>query len=155
MVVKASTSVPSLLRFFLLYLEPIFALGGVILALTKPGDYLSTMSREAITTIQPSSHFVYTQLAGGWLHFAFTEAVVLRYVDDLRVWKLLCVGMLLSDFVYVHSTAEAVGGWAEYAKLGNFTVQDWVVTATTLPFVLTRIGIAAGVWGNGETLKEE
>jgi len=113
------------------------------------------MTRENLTSIQPASHFIYTELAGGWLHFAFTEAVVLRLVDDVRVWRLLCIGMLLSDVLYLHSAAEALGGWAEYAKLAEWTVQDWVVTLSTLPFLLTRVGIVLGIWGNERSLKKE
>jgi len=47
----------------------------------------------------------------------------------------------------VHSTAEAVGGWKVYVRLGGWTGQDVVVMATTLPFVLTRLGVVLGVWG--------
>lgn len=155
MVVKASTTIPWLFRFLLLNLEPFFALGGVFLALFKPGDYLSTMTRESLTSIQPASHFIYVSLAGGWLHFAFTEAVVLRLVDDVRVWRLLCIGMLLSDVLYLHSTAEALGGWAEYARLAGWTARDWVVAVTTVPFLLTRVGVVVGVWGGEGLLKEE
>jgi hypothetical protein len=122
---KASTSIPYILRFPLLWLEPFFALNGAILTLFKPN--------------------VYTELAGGWLHFAFTEGVVLRLVDDVRVWRLLCIGMLLSDFAYCHSVAEAVGGWAEWLVVSRWTLEDWVVTITTWPFVFARIAIVLGI----------
>lgn len=142
---KASTSIPYILRFPLLWLEPFFALNGAILTLVKPEMYTSTMTRGALQTLHPASQFIYTELAGGWLHFAFTEGVVLRLVDDVRVWKLLCVGMLLSDMAYCHSCAEAVGGWAEYSVVSRWTMEDWVVTITTWPFVLARIAIVLGI----------
>ena len=77
--------------------------------------------------------------------FAFNEAVVLRLVDDLRVWKLLCWGMLVSDACYCWSCAEAVGGWADWIKVGAWGFDDWVVTVTTLPFVLVRLLLVAGI----------
>lgn len=147
---KASTTIPALPRALLLYLEPLFALAGVLLALTNPSQYVSTMTRDALPAAQPNTHFIYTQLAGGWLHFVFTEAVILRCVDDVRVWRLLCTGMILSDLLYLHSTAEAVGGWVEYVKVGEWTGADWTVAATTLPFVLTRAAIAGGAWGGAK-----
>ena len=128
--VKASASIPLRYRILLLYMEPIFALGGVFLCFFDPGRYVSTMTRDAVSSIDPRTTFIYTELAGGWLHFAFTEAVVLRLVDDLRIWRLLCVGMLMSDLAYCHSCAEAVGGWMAWLDLSKWTTEDWTVTVT-------------------------
>jgi len=113
---KASTAVPGLMQFFLLYLEPLFTIGGVLLILTNPSQYANTMTRG----LQPrggASDWVWTELAGGWLHVLFTEAVVLRLVDDLKVWRLLCMGILLSDALYTHSVAQAVGGVSAWVLL--------------------------------------
>jgi hypothetical protein len=110
-----------------------------------PTVYTKTMTRHTFTTIEPASEFIYTELLGGWLHFAFTEAVVLRLVDDYRVWKLLCMGMLLSDAAYVHSCAQAVGGWAVWLQVGGWSVDDWVVTVSTWPFMVARVLIVSGV----------
>lgn len=103
------------------------------------------MSREAVTSIQPGTDFIYTELAGGWLFFAFTEAVIFRLMDDVRMWRLLCFGMLLSDIAYCHSCAQAVGGWSTWVVLSSWTAADWTVTLTTWPFVLARIAIALGL----------
>ena len=139
----ASSSIPSLYRFFLLYAEPLFALNGAILLLFKPGSYLSTMTRQATTSVMDeSTQFIYTELAGGWLHLAFTEAVVLRYVDDVKVWRLICAAMLLSDVAYCHSCAQAVGGWQEWLRVTGWGMEDWIVTITTWPFALARVAIA-------------
>ncbi|KAM0723154.1 hypothetical protein Q7P37_001354 [Cladosporium fusiforme] len=141
----ASATVPAVLRFLLLTLEPLFAIGGVFTLLIDPGMYTNTMTRHALTTIEPASEFIYTELLGGWLHFAFTEAVVLRLVDDYRVWRLLCVAMLLSDAAYCHSCAQGIGGWSEWVKVGAWTPEEWVVTITTWPFVIARLAIVSGI----------
>jgi hypothetical protein len=31
------------------------------------------MTRDTLTTIDPAPEFIYTQLVGGWLHFAFID----------------------------------------------------------------------------------
>lgn len=141
----ASATVPFIWRFLLLNLEPLFALGGVFTLLINPGMYTSTMTRQVLTSIEPASGFIYTELMGGWAHFAFTEAVVFRLLDDYRVWRWLCVAMLLSDAAYCHSCAQGVGGWSEWIKVGNWTAEEWVVTITTWPFVFARLAIVSGI----------
>ncbi|KXL45039.1 hypothetical protein M433DRAFT_67619 [Acidomyces richmondensis BFW] len=143
--VSASSHIPWLYRAPLLYLEPLFALSGSLLSIFNPGDYLSTMSRGGVTSIQSGTEFIYTELAGGWLFFAFTEAVIFRLVDDVRTWRLLCFGMLFSDIAYCHSCAQAVGGWSSWIVLSDWTAADWTVTLTTWPFVIARIAIALGI----------
>jgi len=157
-VTKASTAIPPLLRILLLYLEPLFAFSGALLVLFNPGHYVSTMSRAAVTStsLDPRTTFIYTELAGGWLHFAFTEAVVLRCVDDVRVWRLLCAGMLLSDLAYCHSCAQAIGGWGVWVDVARWTTDEWVAAVTTWPFVLARCAIVSGLAlrrGSGGSVK--
>lgn len=141
----ATTVIPPVFRALLLYIEPIFAFNGAVLLLYDPLKYVSTMTRHSTTTYDSSTDFIYTELAGAWLHFAFTEALVLRLVDHISVWRLLCASMLLSDFAYCHSCAQAVGGWNVWVDLTRWTVEDWIVTVTTWPFVLTRVAIVLGI----------
>lgn len=142
---KASTSIPFILRFPLLWLEPIFAVNGAVLVLLDPSKYTSTMTRGTLFAVQPSSEFIFTQLAAGWLYFAFTEGVILRLVDEVRIWKLLCMSMLVSDIVYCHSCAEALGGWAEFVVIGRWTAGDWAVALGTWPFFFARLAIVLGI----------
>ena len=146
----ASARIPPIYRFLLLNVESFFALGGVILLLFAPTTYTSTMTRHTLTTIQPASEFIYTELLGGWLHFAFTEAVVLRLVDDYRVWRLSCLGMLVSDAFFLHSCAQAIGGWGVWVQVGGWSVDDWAVTVSTLPFVMARVLVVSGVGLRGK-----
>jgi hypothetical protein len=142
---KASEAIPAILRYPLLYAEPLFAFCGAIVCLVNPSMYTSAMTRGIMKSIEPSSQFIYTELAGGWLHFAFTDAVVFRLVDNVSAWRVLCMGMLLSDIAYCHSCAEALGGWSVWLNLSGWTVDDWTVTITTWPFVLARICIVLGI----------
>ena len=141
----ASATIPWLWRFLLLNVEPMCTLGGFLLLTLTPTTYTSSMTRHALTTIDPASEFIYTQLLGGWLHFAFTEGVVLRFVDDYRVWRLLCVGMLVSDALFLHSCAQAIGGWGVWVRVWGWSGDDWAVTVSTLPFVVVRVLIVGGV----------
>lgn len=64
----------------------------------------------------------------------------MRAYDDLRLWKLLSVGMLCSDVAYLYSTAMAVGGWATL-----FDVRMWSV-AETAAFFSAEVPLLARVW---------
>ncbi|OLN95795.1 hypothetical protein CCHL11_02747 [Colletotrichum chlorophyti] len=142
--ISASAAVPMIYQFIFITLEPIFALLGAVMALHAPHQYLAGMTRDA-QPYAPSTQFLFTQLSGGWLFFAFTEAVVLRLFDDLNLWRVVCVGMLLSDAAYCHGTAQAVGGWQMWLKIEDWTVEDWAVLLSTAPMVLVRIFIVLGV----------
>lgn len=142
--VSARASVPYISRLILLTVEPFFALMGSALVLVDPSTYLGSVTRHSVA-FAPDTTFLYTALGGSWLYFAFVEAVVLRLFDDLALWRVLCAGMLLSDFAFCHSTAQGVGGWGNYVKIENWTGEDWVAFASTAPMVLTRILLVLGI----------
>lgn len=141
--VSAKASVPYIYRLILLTIEPFFALMGSALVFVDPSTYLGSITRHSVA-FAPNTTFLYTALGGSWSYFAFVEAVVLRFFDDLALWRVLCAGMLLSDFAFCHSTAQAIGGWGDYVKIENWTGEDWVAFATTAPMVLTRILLVLG-----------
>lgn len=140
----ATSSLPFIYTLILTTVEPIFATLGAIMALSDPASYLAAMSRDGVAFSAPTA-FLYTELAGAWLYFAFVEVVVLRLYDDLRLWRLLCAGMLLSDAAYAHSAAQAVGGWASWAALAEWTAMDCWVFATTAPMLAVRVLLVLGV----------
>lgn len=55
------------------------------------------------------------------------------------------MGILLSDALYSHSLAQALGGWSSWIVLSDWSGQDWLVAITTFPFILTRIAIVLGI----------
>jgi hypothetical protein len=142
--VSAAASIPYIYRLALTTIEPFFAASGALLAFRNPTGYLSSMTRNS-ASFEPSTAFLYTELGGAWLYFAFVEVVVLRRFDDLRLWRYLCLGMLLSDAAYCHSVAQAVGGWSAWVSLADWTIEDWIVFVTTASMILVRILIVLGV----------
>ena len=141
---KASTSIPAAYGFVLNTLEPLIALGGVVQALTTPDEYLRIMTRSAVP-YDPQTHFLYTELAGSWLFFVFMMAFALRHIDDLRVWRWVCIAVLLQDALYAWSVAEAVGGWGVWADVRGWEASDWLVFWTTLPAPLVRLAVVLGI----------
>lgn len=143
-VIPASATLPLVYRLSLTTIEPLFAVNGALLVFRNPGTYLSMMTRDVVLFTAPST-FLYTTTGGAWLYFAFVEAVVMRLFDDLRLWRVLCAGMLLSDAAYCHAIAQAVGGWAVYMDVLSWTRDDHAVFWATAPLVLVRILVVLGV----------
>ncbi|KAJ4385450.1 hypothetical protein N0V93_009878 [Gnomoniopsis smithogilvyi] len=141
---SAKATLPFIYRLIILTIEPAFAVMGSMLVLSNPAMYAGSVTRHSVT-FTPDTTFLYTGLGGAWLYFAFVEAVVLRLIDDLFLWRVLCFGMLFSDFLFLHSMAQAVGGWAIYSDLTGWTAEDWAGMAGTAPMVLTRIFIVLGI----------
>ncbi|ERT00289.1 hypothetical protein HMPREF1624_03660 [Sporothrix schenckii ATCC 58251] len=152
-----------LYRLMLNTLEPFFAFNGALLVFRDPDSYLSTMTRHSIAYPADqgdAAAFLYTQLGGGWLYFAFVEAIVLRlYPNDTRLWRWLCMGMLLSDAAYAHGCAQALGGWAAWADVAQWTGADWMVFWTTAPPLLARLlfvlGLGVDFTSDGATKKQD
>ncbi|OQO06563.1 hypothetical protein B0A48_08346 [Cryoendolithus antarcticus] len=150
---KASTTLPYLYQFLLTNVEPVFTLMGILFLLSNPLKYSSMTTRELVTALDPAASFIYTQLAGAWCVIAFAEGVLLRQVDDLKVWKLVCMAMLCSDALYTHSLAQPVGGWGVFVDLGTWTANDWIAALGTVPFVLARLAIVSGVGVRSKKVK--
>ncbi|TDZ54262.1 hypothetical protein CTRI78_v006463 [Colletotrichum trifolii] len=140
----ASAAVPLLYQLVFMTIEPIFALLGAVMNLHTPHQYFAGVTRNA-QPFTPNTAFVFTQLGGAWMYIAFVEGVVLRLCDDLKLWRLVCAGMLLSDAAYVHGTAQAVGGWDVWLRYSGWTVEDHVIFWSTLPMVLVRILMVLGI----------
>jgi len=141
---SARETLPWIYQFTLTTFEPIIAILGAVQTFFVPASYLSTLTRDAVK-LDPATTFLYTGYVGIWLYFAFIELVVLRLYDDLRLWKLLSLGMLLSDAFYAHSVAQAVGGWQAWASVGEWTTKDTIVLASTAPQVVIRVLMLLGI----------
>ncbi|KAG6009437.1 hypothetical protein E4U21_002352 [Claviceps maximensis] len=157
LIVPATTTIPFFYRLILTTIEPLLALGGVLLVLAVPATYLIVVTRHRHdVSFDKDSRFLYTTLGGSWLYFAFVEAIVLRCFDDQRLWRLLCAGMLLSDGGYCHAAAQAVGGWSVWARVGEWTVEDHLAFWLTAPMVIVRVLVVLRVGfkeGEGRKVK--
>ncbi len=146
-VISAKQTVPFIYRFILLVFEPFVAVAGAFFTLRRPATYLATLTRELVPFREDTS-FLYSQLSGRWLLVAFIELFILNNFDDRRLWRTLCLGMLLTDATYLHGCAQAVGGWASFVTVGNWTVNDWFVFVTALPPIVVRVLMVSSV-GSG------
>ncbi|KAK4110253.1 hypothetical protein N656DRAFT_800154 [Canariomyces notabilis] len=143
-VTKASTALPLPYRLLLVVLEPFFCLNGARMVFFDPVDYTAKITR-GTATYDPANQYLYTQLGGAWLLFGVAEVLLLGVLDDLRVWRLLCAAMLVSDVVYHVSSVQAVGGWEKFVAFGEWDVFEWAVFASAVLPMLVRVLVVLGV----------
>jgi hypothetical protein len=137
--IKASTSVPFFARFVLNTVEPLAAVCGTLIALRTPQTFISLYLTRGATRGSLEAHALCNQLAGLWVVWAFNEAIIMRVYDDLRLWRLLLLGMLFSDAAYFYGAAHAVGGFGSLFDVGELTVEETLTTITSSIFLLTRL----------------
>jgi len=92
----------------------------------------------------PKSKIIYDQLAACYMLFAFNQAVTLRVVQDVYVWKVLLFGMALCDAAHIYSI------WAEmganvFLSPGTWRSEDWVTVGTTAGPLILRTAFVLGV----------
>ena len=94
----AAYSLPIIYRLFFLVIEPILALTGAYYAHFCQDEYLSlTHVVSAPLPIPLGTSIALSQLANMYLFFAINEALVLRSTSDVRVWKTVLFGLLVTD----------------------------------------------------------
>ena len=97
----------------------------------------------------PKSQIIYDQLAATYMLFAFNQAVTLRVVHEVYVWKVLLFGMALCDAATFYSVWAEMGT-REMFSLGDWRPKDWVTMVSTVgPFFL-RLAFILGVGLGGE-----
>jgi hypothetical protein len=146
-MIPADAIFPFWYRLVLTTIEPLCTILGCVQLLSSAAgksQYISVFTRNGVA-FAPDTSFLYTQLTGAWLVFVFNGAVMLRVFNDARVWRAYCMGMLLSDIAYAHSTAQAVGGWAVWLRLNQWEGSDWLLFVASAPFLIVRALVVLGV----------
>lgn len=135
-------NIPLIYRLWHLWIEPAAAVNGARYLWYQPETYHDYMPKTAAWS--PKSKIIYDQLAASYMLFAFNQAVTLRVVQDVYVWKVLLFGMALCDAAHVYSL------WAEmgadvFLSPESWRTEDWVTMLTTVgPFFL-RMAFVLGV----------
>ncbi|TKA52761.1 hypothetical protein B0A55_13395 [Friedmanniomyces simplex] len=125
--------IPLPYRLFFLYLEPLATALGALYAFDAFGlqttylhlTYPSPSSSPAGLLLNASTResIVLNQLANLYLVFALNEALVLRATNDVHVWRVLLLGLLIADFGHLYSV-HAVG-WGVYYQFWTWSSMYW------------------------------
>ncbi|KZV75337.1 hypothetical protein PENSPDRAFT_647139 [Peniophora sp. CONT] len=86
---------------FFVYIEPLGALLGAVLAGFRPDDYLHDLLEPFVmadtTKTSTSAYAATAMLANLWLFFAVNEYLVLSGTRELKMWRRMITGLLVAD----------------------------------------------------------
>ncbi|KAK0953827.1 hypothetical protein LTR91_023636 [Friedmanniomyces endolithicus] len=113
----SNKSIPLIYRIFFLYIEPVATALGAIYAL----DLFGLQDDYMLLTYATSTGVL--GLANMYFVFALNEALVLRATNDVRVWRILLLGLLIADFGHLYSVHPI--GVNVYYEFWNWSSMYW------------------------------
>lgn len=144
MLAQPSLQIPFLYQFFFLFVDPIFALNGAILAHLTPFTFLYGMNPHATPAdYSPPHQIVFDQLGATYLMHAALQASVLRITTELGVWKAVLGSILLCDLMHVAAARSAMGDL--FFDVGNWRPEDWGNMGALVGLVVLRAAFLLGV----------
>jgi hypothetical protein len=148
----AASQIPPAYRFVFLYLEPLSILTGAVYAAFFQSVYLDLTHAASApgpsASVPISTSIVMTQLANLYLGLAFLEASVLRATDDVKVWKVFLIGLLLADVGHLYSVLPV--GSEIYWAYWRWNAIDWGNVAFVYFLAVTRICMLLGIGLKGK-----
>ena len=93
-------------QLFFLYIEPFATLVGAYYAFLMPEAYLQLLqsSKLAGMLAMPTATLVALRSLGNmYMAFALSEALVLRASNDMKVWRIFLLVLLIADFGHLYS----------------------------------------------------
>lgn len=140
--------IPWYYRIPLLYIEPPIALIGAWILFTSPHEFLQVVSPRAgqsptVSTSLAETRILSDQLAIFQLVFAFNLAIVLQVSRDVKVWRVLSAGMLMSDILHMAVSARELG-WLGTGPTWPWRPDDSTNFGILGVMALVRLGLVLG-----------
>jgi hypothetical protein len=125
-----SSPMSSLFYVFFVFIEPFLALNGAILAIFSPKAFLDSVlplstskAPEAETT--PFLRYLLVYIGSLYLFVAYLKVVLLRNQSDTRIWRIVVVGLILSDLGHLGAIQILLPGFEIYWNVPLWRVEDW------------------------------
>ncbi|KAL1646705.1 hypothetical protein SLS61_007780 [Didymella pomorum] len=139
--------IPVFYRLFFTWLDPIICLWGAYLDFFAPRTVLSS---HILNDTPDIGHImILKQRGGNMLNFGFISAFLLRYTSDLKIWHIIEIGLLITDFAYFPAVFGAMN--AQHRVLPEtWRAEDWGSLVVTGFATLVRLAFCARVGFSGE-----
>lgn len=139
MTPRPTTNIPAFYRFYFLWSDPLVCLWAAYMDFFTPDVVVNAFVPSSVAPRNPQHDFLLQQLGGALLMLGFLDVALLRYAEDVVVWKILQMAVLLYDLVLLYSIYYALLGQDRLSLADMRVVEDWGSIAIT--------GVAAAVRG--------
>lgn len=150
-------SISIIYRIYFLWFEPLAAFVGAIAGFINPtqiivGTTPTALFPAASAPVTPLSKMLVAQVCSLYLLFAWNQAIVLRVAKDLAVWRVLLMGMVLSDVGHLYAlyTADPVA----FVDVASWRGTDWINEGTLVLGLALRIVFLAGFGVQSQKIKQ-
>lgn len=109
-----------------------------------PAFVLNAFVPKTYATHNPYYDFVFEQLGGALLMLGFIDIVLLRYTEDVKIWKIIQIAVLIYDLSLLYSN------WTSLTLQGRLSVtalrwEDWGGIFITAQAAVVRSVFLLGV----------
>jgi hypothetical protein len=139
-----SSHIPLFYRIVLLWYEPIAAGLGIYLTLAAPDAYLNSFIPSTLAVRNPLHDMLFNQLGAAFFYVATSQAILLRYTNDIGVWKILNGCLLGWDIILLYSFWNGLWMQGRLAP-GNWRSEDLSALIPTMFMTVVRAAVVAGV----------
>lgn len=87
---------------------------------------------------------ILTQRGGGMLDFGIVSAALLRYTDDVNVWRIVQVACLVVDLAYYWSVWRVLGAQGRLS-VATWRPEDWGSVGITAVAGMVRTAFLMGL----------
>jgi hypothetical protein len=137
-------NIPLFYRIALLWYEPITSGLGAYLVLFQPDKYLNSFIPPSYASRNHTHDILLNQLAAAFVYVSLSQGVLLRYTNDITIWKIVNGCFLGWDFILLYSIwfGLSAQGRLDFAEIRG---DDWGVIGATLGVTLIRSALCLGV----------
>ena len=138
--------IPPFYRIFFTSIDPLIALSGAYISLFDPETILaSSFPRSSIyAKPTPPITVLLTQASGAFVMMAYFMIFMLRYTDDVKIWKMFEFGILITDFTLFLSLSDALGIQGRL-DVGAIRWEEWGTIVITGFVTSVRVAFLVGV----------
>lgn len=135
-------AIPTFYRILFTWIDPIVAIWGAYLDFFEPDMVLNSFIPNSARN--PDHDLLFQQLGGGMLNIAFVQAILLRYTNDIKIWKIIQAANLIVDIVMMYSLGAALMHQGRLSP-ADWRGEDWGCLGITGFATIVRIFFVAEV----------
>ncbi|KAL2812788.1 hypothetical protein BDW59DRAFT_155112 [Aspergillus cavernicola] len=136
--------IPLFYRLVLLWYEPIGSGFGCYMNLAAKDMYLNSFIPTSLAVRDPTHNMIFNQLGAGYFFVATSQAILLRYTNDMNVWKILNGCLLGWDFILLYSLWDGLSAQGRLDP-GTWRSEDLSAIVPTIFMTVVRAAIVAGI----------